>query len=78
MLNLIGKPIQMLSQPVEHLPLCRVRCEVSDHRAFGGVYSQFFKAGLIVPSRQGLPSRTPITRMTIRAGAPTVLLKLAT
>ena len=23
-----GKPVQMLSQPVEHFPLCPVRCEV--------------------------------------------------
>ena len=48
MLNLIGKPVQMLSQPVVHFPLGRVRREVPDQGAFRRIFTEFFQTGLII------------------------------
>jgi hypothetical protein len=46
--NLIGKLAQMLRKPVEHFPLCVVRCEVPDQGGLGRIFAELFQTGLII------------------------------
>jgi hypothetical protein len=52
-LDFVGKPSEMLMQPVEYLALRRVRGEVTDQRGFCRVAAQLVERCLIIPHHFG-------------------------